>query len=187
MPLVSTQSSKGYGFFSPSLDLGNSDYFLIEEYTGGASTVTFSSISTEYRHLEIQFVVYQQTTGGGNSRIQLNSDTGSNYKSAYFESSGGSIVTGLSESGTGKATSGAGISGATASDSLHPSSGSIFLPFSNKTDRWKYIFWRGGNYSSYVGRFANVWENTNAITSIKFYTDTGSWASDSRIALFGYK
>jgi hypothetical protein len=82
MPLLTTQSAKGYGFGSLVTAAVVGSYESIATLYGtGTQTVSFTSIPATYKHLEIR--VLARDTGSGTDSdgigVQFNGDTGAYY------------------------------------------------------------------------------------------------------------
>ena len=161
-----------------------SNYYSISTATvtsGGASTITFSSIPSTYTHLQIRGF------GIGASyayfSIKANSDTGSNY--AYHQLTGdGSSVTAGSGISTTTMYSGQGSSSS--------SNGSVavvdVLDYAN-TNKYKTFRTLTGYDSNGTGGIwfrSGLWQNTSAITQIDLIAGS-SFGQYSSFALYGVK
>ena len=70
--------------------------------SGGSSTISFSSIPSTYKHLQIRAIARDNRADAGTSslRLQFNSDTGSNYYTNHrITGSGSSAVAGAGATG----------------------------------------------------------------------------------------
>lgn len=79
------------------------DYESIATVTvgaGGSLSLTFSSISNSYTHLQIRGIARYLNTAGGSMRLQFNGDTGSNYAYHYLSGDGASASAGAGTSNT---------------------------------------------------------------------------------------
>jgi hypothetical protein len=152
------------------------------------SSITFSSIPSIYKHLQIRGV-WRGTTTGAAVQLQqrVNGDTASNYAWHRIWGDSGAVT-----SGTGTSTnimlasigSDASVSaayGAVITDILDYSSS-----VKNKTLRSS-----GGFYNPSVGQrmtFASgLWQNTAVISSLTLLLNTGSIAANSRFSLYGIR
>ena len=147
--------------------------------SGGASSVTFSSIPSTYTHLQIRGIF----KGGYNLYGQFNSDTGNNYKAHYIYGNGSSVAAGVG------ATQDIVFVGRAAGD------GSQFGGFVcdildyNNTNKYKTVRALMGwdnNGSGEMFFDSGVWMSTSAITSIYLY-GPGVIAQYSSFALYGIK
>jgi hypothetical protein len=157
----------------------------------GVSTVTFSSIPSTYKSLQVRFTGRLATQTGGslyNAYATFNSDTGGNYTWHGLRGTGGSAVA-------------YGASNATYIDieETMPDSGTTANVFSGavldiydyaSTSKNKTVGIYSGTANS-GGTFwlsSSVWRNTNAITSITFFTNaSGNFATGTQFALYGIK
>jgi hypothetical protein len=156
---------------------------------GGSSAVTFSSIPTTYKHLQIRsFIRSTNAVSADNVRIRFNGDTGSNYRFHYLGGSGsGSAYAGDS----GSATFGyAGLtSGASATSGVMSIQITDILDYAsttkNKVNRT--LTGTDNNGNGNIELDSNLWLNTNAINSISIFFTSGNLAQYSHVALYGIK
>ena len=122
--------------------------------------------------------------------FQFNSDTGNNY------SRHGIYGTGSGVSAYGQATmSRCELPVSVAASSSSNIFGMAIIDILDYADTNKYKTMRGlggteangASNQNYLGFYSSLWQNTNAITSIKFYIDTGNFAQYSQFALYGIK
>ena len=89
-PILGTRgglAASAYGFTSGAAAVGA--YESIQTYTvgaGGVSTVTFSSIPSTYKHLQIRINYAPVVTGI--LKMNFNGDTGANYKGHFLAGDG---------------------------------------------------------------------------------------------------
>jgi hypothetical protein len=140
-----------------------------------AASVTFSSIPGGYKDLVL-------VVGGNNTandtratKIQLNSDSGSNY-SQVFMTGNGSSSSAFATTTTYFEGGSTGPNGRL--DTLQ------FMDFS-ATDKHKSIIGRYSAASVNVGAFAARWANTSAINSIYLFPSSGQFATGSTFRLLG--
>lgn len=161
---------------------------------GGSSSVSFSSISSAYTHLQVRAFTQtnRATYGIDEIKINLNSDTGNNYAShdLYGDSSAAGAAASTS---TGKiqpfrtsGTSTGGSFGVTIID---------LLDYAN-TNKYKTVRSLGGvDFNGTLGGFggavdlnSGLWMNTAAITAIAFAPSAGTlFTQYSSFALYGIK
>ena len=183
---------------SGSLLVGNAaydpgTYYLIERVTvgsGGSSTITFSSIPSTYKHLQLRMIARSTQTGSGNASnmvVKLNSDTGSNYTYHYL-------------TGNGSSVSAAGAADRSAIYMTFPPKNSetsgIFgsgiidiLDYAN-TNKYKTLRTLNGydaNGSGEIYFESFLWRNTSAINEIVITSDLNNMAQYSSFALYGIK
>ena len=142
----------------------------------GASNVEFTSIPSIYKHLQVRVSV-----SNGGSLVQLNSDTGTNYKRHYLYADGTSA-----SSGSGGATNG--LSFLTFGNNTSFAANIIDILDYTNTNKYKTLRNLSGvDYSGSGELFivSGLWLSTNAITSIKFSGNTIK--QGSTFALYGIK
>lgn len=156
--------------------------------SGGSSTVTFSSIPSTYKHLQIRATA--RTTSGGvdnYASIIFNSDTGANY--TYHDLQGN----GSTASASGLASQNANYlqryAGAGAAASIFGVSVTDILDYQN-TNKYKTIRNLGGddrNGAGFIYLTSGVWMSTSAVNSITITPEANNWAQYSSFALYGIK
>jgi hypothetical protein len=149
--------------------------------SGGTSFVTFSSIPSTYKHLQIRWS-NATSTSGANYVVNFNSDT-SNANYAFHNVRGsGSAASALAFA------SGSGNSFIIANESNYGICD--VLDYTN-TNKYKTTRTLGGSDfdgSGYASLNSSLWMSTSAITTIKLTADVvGGWAQYSSIALYGIK
>ena len=173
------------GLFSTGTAASTNSYESIATVTvgsGGSSSISFSSIPSTYKHLQIR--VMGICVGGAtiNGVMNFNSDTtGTNYYSHWLTGNG----TAASASAANYPYLPLFTGGSTA-----PSGYVIdILDYAN-TNKNKTTRALGGydaNGSGSVVLNSALWSNTAAINSITFTTNGGNWAQYSSFALYGIK
>ena len=157
---------------------------------GGTSTVTFSSIPSTYKHLQIRFIARTSNASSGDGlAVRYNSDSGSNYNYHYVAGDGAStsasgsavaVTRNIAYRPTG-ATAGANMFGVGIID---------ILDYAN-TNKNKTIRNLGGadlNGSGVVLLDSGLWMSTSAITQIDITSDSASTIQQySQFALYGIK
>jgi len=151
---------------------------------GGASSISFSSIPSTYKHLQIRmFAKYSGTVGGG--YVNFNSDASSgNYSYHAFGADGSTVSTASgANANRGLYTSVAGTSTTQGNvmvmDILEYANTSIY-----KTLRTLYGW--DGNGSGYVEFGSSSWRSTSAVTGITL-TPNNTFAQYTHAALYGIK
>ena len=154
--------------------------------SGGASSVTFSSIPSTYTHLQVRGI--SRSAGAGqNMLLQLNGDTGSNYAYHNLYGDGSSAQ---AASATTQSSSYAGY--VPASSSTANAFGGFVLDILDYANTSKYKTIRSLNGTDLNGSglmvfTSGLWMNTVATTSLTFYTNAGNLAQYSSFALYGIK
>ena len=166
-------------------------YELIESQvlSSSASSVTFSSIPQDYKHLQIRMVVRSASTSANRSiQYQFNADTGANYAQHSLVANGSVVGSGsgygltyISDEFVPEADSPTGIFGAAVAE---------ILDYSNTAKNTTLKTLSGTGVSTQVlwpiGLHSGLWNNTSAVTQIKL-TPLGSAAAGSRFSLYGIR
>lgn len=150
---------------------------------GGSSTITFSSIPSTYKHLQIR--VLGRVPSFTIITFQVNGDTGNNYSIHNFGGDGSSTYVGATSS---YSFGGAGV--------LSPATSTFsadiidILDYTN-TSKYKTFRTLSGYDANGSGRIelrSSLWQSTSAITSIVLSTDSGgAYQQYSQFALYGIK
>ena len=144
-----------------------------------ASTVTFGSIpTTGYRDLRLVIDVLN-TTSSNQTNIQLNADTGSNYSRVILAGWPTTNASSTSLSGTSIV-----CMGYSAPDNTVRTLMTADFLDSSATDKHKSVLLRS-NHTNEVDAVAARWASTSAITSIKLFPDSSTFAAGSTFSLYG--
>jgi hypothetical protein len=152
--------------------------------SGGASSITFSSIPQGYTDLVIKISVRDSGSGPYQLSGRFNGDSGINYSNTLLQANGNSASSGNSANGNAVLF---GLSGGSSETSNVFAINEIYIP--NYT---------GSNYKSFVSDAvtenngsvsyqyltAGLWRSTSAITSITALA-TNSFVQYSTFALYG--
>ena len=152
-----------------------------------ASSVTFSSISSTYKHLQLRFTAKSASAGGDNLRMQFNSDTANNYAVHYLTGSGSSVASGNAVPWN-TALYAQMPSAAHTTDAF--GAGIIDILDYGSTNKNKTIRNISGSASTFniIALTSGVWLNTAVITSLNVYMGTGSnIIAGSRFSLYGIR
>jgi hypothetical protein len=170
------------GLFSTGVATSTTSYESIaSSVVGGAgsSTITFSSIPSTYKHLQIRCAVL--TTAGG-INIQYNSDTGSNYTYHQLYGTGTSA---LANAGTAQTAGFIGYNNAAGSNPTAIVCDVLDYQNTNKYKTHRSLAGTDVNGSGgTLTFFSGLWLNTAAISSIDI---KGTFAQYSSFALYGIK
>ena len=168
--------------------------------SGGASTITFSSILQTFTHLQVRAYgrTDRPTYNVGSYSMTINADAGNSYSRHYLrsapsspsssvESGGGASVTYIDLGQFAGSTATSGIFGAGITD---------ILDYTN-TNKYKTVRHIGGvdtngaasGIAGFIQISSGAWLNTNAITSLTFYPIEGAsnFVSGTRFDLYGVK
>jgi hypothetical protein len=151
---------------------------------GGTSTITFSSIPSTYKHLQIRWIALNGTSPAY-TKINFNSDTGANYAwhqiyangSTVVGAGGGSKTFAIADESVGGATSTAGVAIADIIDYTN----------TNKNTTVKVLSGRDQNGSGNMVFNSGAWFNTAAVTRIDLTFSSSNVAQYSSFALYGIK
>jgi len=182
------------GILASSQPAAAGDYESIATVTvgsGGAANVEFTSIGTDWTHLQIRGIARNSNAASGTEsfHVQFNGDTGNNYAGHNLYGDGTSAAATASASRSNmyffdmpRAGEGANIFGALILD---------ILDYKN-TNKYKTVRGLSGmdtnnNTYEYIALGSGLWQNTNAITSIKIQPSGSNFSQYSHFALYGIK
>lgn len=163
--------------------------------SGGTNNITFNDIPQTYKHLQIRGIARstKNADGRGALYLQLNSDNAVNYSSHNLIGDGASVSSDAVTSQPYMLGVSWMLPSATATANAF---GGFILDILDYANISKYKIIRnliGSDFNSTtplpgrIGLESSSWRNTDAVTSIKFYTDSGNWAQYSRFSLYGIK
>jgi hypothetical protein len=162
--------------------------------SSGQSTITFGSIPSTYKHLQIRYIA--RNSGTGDNFIALkwifNSDSTAVYSNHYIYGNGS--VTGSAALTSTTSAGGAGLLGmihdnATGYTNMFGAGVIDILDYAN-TNKYKTCRLLGGedlNGSGRVYLMSSNWQKTTAITQIDLSFETGNCMEYSQFALYGIK
>jgi hypothetical protein len=164
------------------------DYESIATINGNGSTatITFSSIPSTYKHLQVR-VMARVAAGGEDLTMQFNGDTGTNYARHRLTGNGTAAGAGASTSTTGITTLGS--AGMPSAASTYAVSVMDVLDYAN-TNKYKTVRMLSGqdsNGSGGVDFTSGVWMNTAAVTSLTLYANSSNFPTAASFALYGVK
>jgi hypothetical protein len=172
-----------------------SDFESIATVTAssGATSLTFSSIPSTYKHLEIRGIARDTIAldGGVGIKMRFNGDSGANYVRHSLRGDGTNAVTGANTGFNELAFVGGSIGDSSTASAFGASVISIFdyaSTVKNKTIRG--LSGSEANTSSanfYIVLNSGLWLNTAAITSITLLPGQTAFVAGSKFGLFGIK
>jgi hypothetical protein len=184
-PIVQTlANSSAYGY--RAFAAAGGDYESIATTTvgsGGAASISFTSIPSTYQHLQIRFMGV--ASSATDYTMRFNSDTGSNYRGHYLYSDGATAFTGQTFGGV-----------TTRLDFLFNGfstvNGVMVCDILDYTNTNKYTTTRGlggydNNGTGQSTMLSGLWMNTAAINNISITPDSGTFSQYSSFALYGIK
>jgi hypothetical protein len=193
MPLLTTQSAKGYGFSALTAAEGDFEWIATGTTNTSSPSITFSSIPQTYKHLQIRGIgnASYGSNDYGALGIRFNSDTGTNYTRHGFRSNlGQSTPSHIALTGTTFASPTEGVFlNSTASDWM--GTNVIDILDYTATDKYKTargisgVVWTSSSGMVMFG--AGMWKNTAAVTSITVYQQNANWGTGTSFALYGLK
>lgn len=152
--------------------------------SGGSATISFTSIPSTYKHLQIRAISRNTTSGNQSLKLIFNSDSGSNYSYHRLYGFGG----GTGADATANA-SGVLIGVETNTSSTFGASVTDVLDYQN-TSKYKTTRSLTGWENNSDGRLfflSGNWRSTSAITSITITPESNNFAEYSQFALYGIK
>lgn len=189
MPLLTLQSAKGYGW-SSLVDVGpTTSYDSIATITLSAATseVTFTSIPSTYKHLQIRATMMCSAVNNMFMRVGSGSiDTSSIY---MWHQLYGNNASALSNGSSGNF----GYIGYN-HNTAYPNPSIIDIADYNNTSKfksWKAIAGTDTNNASggqgYVQLWGGSWASTSAIDTVRLTTGSGNFNQHSSFALYGIR
>jgi hypothetical protein len=189
MPLLTTQSARGFGFGSAATAVAG-DYESIQSFRISNSTTTsfdFTSIPATYKHLQIR--LFGQGLTADDAIMKINNDSSSSY--SWHELRGNRSAAGTS--GTANITGFSYIGRIPAASSGASYFGSLIcnIPDYASTVRSKMFYSEiaGVDYSGggVIGTHSGYYPSTSAITRLTITLQSGYWSPYSECGLYGLK
>lgn len=155
------------------------------------SSVTFSSIPTDYTHLQLRFSARGSNTSSANIdlRIRFNSDSGSNYIVHRVAGNGSSAGSFNATSQTGVVLTN-GLPGATANASAFGAGIVDIYDYQSSTKNTTVKSLYGSHITTstpFMILGSGLWINTAPVTTLNLTPSLSSFASGSRFSLYGIK
>jgi hypothetical protein len=158
---------------------------------GGVASIIFSDISQRYKHLQIRGIARGTNSSAVSQTLfRINGDSGANYAGHLMLADG---VTSPTDAYGYTSETKAGIgygTGANSSANMFGAFVTDILDYKD-TNKYKVVRSLGGadnnassNYT-YISYRNSLWLNTNAITSITIFNESGNLAQYSSFALYG--
>jgi hypothetical protein len=155
--------------------------------TGSSGSITFSSIPSTYKHLQLRvFGTYTSTEL--KIDLRMNGDTASNYNSHWVQGSGASATS----TGAYSDTSMAGV-GWVVGDSTSSNIGGVaiidIIDYASTT-KYKTVRSFNGqdtNGAGIVRLSSGSWMSTSAVSSLTLLISSGSFKTNAKFALYGIK
>lgn len=153
--------------------------------SGGSATVSFTSIPSTYKHLQIRGMALT-TVSGGSPQVRFNSDSGNNYSNHILYGSGSAAAAGVNTSISGMYIGGSN----TGTNTTYPF---IFVTDildytnTNKNTTMRTLSGLDSNGNGEISLFSGAWYNAAAVNTIEIYAATKTFAQYSSFALYGIK
>jgi hypothetical protein len=207
MPVIGTlagASARGLGgmrTFGPPPVLSN--YFSLETQTltSAQTSITFSSISPDYTHLQLRIIGRTTRTDYviEDANLRINGDTNSNYtwQRMFSDPATSSTAVSFATSTSETFINSVAILGTNAAGANKFGAAIVdFIDYKN-TNKFKTVKAITGvqlhgdallGVTDFAELSGGVWRNTNAITSLTLITPTGTqFTANSQFALYGIK
>lgn len=150
---------------------------------GGTSTITFSSIPSTYKHLQIRYINTTSTVNQ-NLYITFNSDTGSNYSWHRLFGDGSSAI---ADAGSTTTYMQIGRSGGNSTSFAGGVMDVLDYSTTSKYKTARSLYGTDQNGSGLIFLASGLWQNTAAVSTITFTPASGNFAQYSSFALYGIK
>tara|TARA_R110000822_G_scaffold231076_1_gene363133 strand:+ start:442 stop:1023 length:582 start_codon:yes stop_codon:yes gene_type:complete len=180
---------------SGHLDAGAYESIATVTVGSPVSSITFSSIAADWKHLQIRYLAAstRATYGFDQMYMRFNSDTGSNYSSHQLIGNGSSATAAAQTSATSMTigdrnigaampnTFGAGVIDVLdyQNSSKHKTARSLTGIDNNGT--------YDGTYYPYINFSSGLWQSTVAVNAVSFTAQNGDFKQYSSFALYGIK
>lgn len=155
--------------------------------SGGASSISFSSIPSTYQHLQVRGIV-RPTSNNADMKLTLNSDSGSNYSRHRLIGNGSSLdATGTANTAFIGIFDANGLQTGTASTYGVAVIDILDYEDTNKYKTVRVLSGNDNNGSGQVGISSGAWRSTSATSTITFVMSAGNFEEYSSFALYGIK
>jgi hypothetical protein len=158
-----------------------------------AASITFSSIPTDYTHLQVRIWGYNNSGSDRTLWMQFNSDSGSNYRNHYLAGTGAAISASADSAATVGILPYNGPSSATGFNGDSTKASVVIMDILDYTNTNKYTTVRtiggwDGNGSGQIYFSSGLWMNTAAITNLYFHLPYSTLVgTGTKMALYGIK
>lgn len=171
-------------FLGPNAAYDPAAYWLIQRVagTGSSATITFSSIPSTYKHLQVRVLFRPDTAAPNNLYLMLNGDNGNNYTGHWLRGFSGSAVasgsTGLSKTRP--------FFPGVYNNAYHNAAIIDILDYANTTKYTTVRTFAGydDNSDGSVNLSSGLWLNTAAVNEVKITCDA-FFLNTSTFALYG--
>jgi len=177
------------GLFGTGLAASTNSYESISTVTLGSaqSSISFSSIPSTYKHLQIRCMISSATAGNA-LQIRFNSDSGTNYNTHFLLGTGAAASAGAYVSSRNTAMLSMNYNGVS---TTQPTAQITDILDYQNTNKYKVVRTLAGsdlNGSGEIDFNSGLWLSTSAITSITLNLESsGNFNANSSFALYGIK
>jgi hypothetical protein len=187
-----TISSVKTGAIGDSLLAGNAafiptDFESIATATPTSGTsITFSSIPSTYKHLQVRYQMVTNTSFGGSLSAKFNADSGANYARHRLYGDGATATAGGGASATQMWVGDFGLGAHTTS----PMGGIIDIHDYASTTKNKTVRTISGvdaNGTGGISLLSSLWMSTSAVTSLELFIGADAFKTGSVFSLYGIK
>jgi hypothetical protein len=185
-------SASAYGFTSAvAAAVGDYQSIATLSGTGSSGTISFTSIPSTYKHLQIRAIARENSGAGSNDTflgLSFNGDYGNNYATHYLNGDGAS--TSASGSGTYPRI----FPGVAAQNAAPANVMGVFIldlldyASTNKYKTTRSLMGFDKNGSGSLTFTSGLWVSTSAVNQIDIYSKDGqSFTTSTTMALYGIK
>jgi hypothetical protein len=157
----------------------------------GSSTITFSSISSSYKHLQLRGICRSDAIGSGNNLglyMQFNGDTNSNYNWHELYTNGGGSAYAYGQADTGmNVNPHCPRSGDTANSFAGNVIDILDYTSTSKNKTVRTLAGNDTNGGGWMHLTSGLWRSISAVTSITLFMESSNLAQFSSFALYGIK
>ncbi len=196
-PILQTLANgSAYGYRTLAAAGAPGAFESIATATGsGQTSVTFSSIPSTYKHLQIRIIARDNSGNGGGSgalRLRFNGDTSSVYDRHHLSGNGSSPSVGSDINSNDFSLDALMMGGGTGAN-IYGVGILDIIDYASTTKNKTLRLINGNNTNNTFGNEfirlqSGSWRNTSAISSIELYISNGSgYETGTRISLYGIK
>jgi hypothetical protein len=162
------------------------DYESIQTYTvgsGGQASITFSSIPSTYKHLQIRYIAATSTVNQ-NLQYTFNSDSSAVYANHRLLGDGSVVV---ADAATGNGFMSIGRSGQNSTSFAAGVFDLLDYKDTNKFKTARTLYGTDGNGSGQVFFASGLWRSTAAVSTVTIVPASSNFAQYTNFALYGIK
>jgi hypothetical protein len=169
--------------------MATNTYVALDKVTVATTTATVSLTSISGSYTDLVLVIAGRSTRSASiddSRLIINSDSGSNYSNTHIYGDGSSAGSDRFSSST-YGNAGFWFPGATTTSGIYSATTVHFQNYSNSTTNKSWIVndKNQSNLAGLPGASVGLWRSTSAITRLDISLGVGSWAVGSTFELYG--